>query len=59
MWGSLEVSRASGMGKCQEAWVAGGMGVRVVLTAKELILGCHCALHDLWLDEPSAETICI
>lgn len=35
------------------------LGMGVALTAEELILGCHCALHDLWLDEPSAESICI
>lgn len=50
---------------CQEAWVgeeAGGQergGVGVALTAEELILGSHGALHDLWLDEASTEAVCI
>lgn len=54
-----------GWGSCQEAWVgeeAGGQergGVGVALTAEELILGSHGALHDLWLDEASTEAVCI
>jgi len=36
-----------------------GVGVGVALTAEELILGGHGALHDLWLDEASTEAICI
>ena len=54
-----------GWGLCQEAWVgeeAGGQergGVGVALTAEELILGSHGALHDLWLDEASTEAVCI
>lgn len=31
----------------------------VALTAKELILGRHGALHEFWLDEAGTESICI
>lgn len=38
---------------------SGQVGGRVqrALTAVELILGRHGALHDLWFDEASAESI--
>lgn len=36
-----------------------GAGVGVALTAEELVLGGHGALHDLWLDEASTESVCI
>lgn len=45
-------------------WEEAGGQVRsgrggVALTAEELILGRHGALHDLWLDEASTESICV
>lgn len=59
-WGSLEVP---GWGQCQEACVGGGGWARGLgwgaLTAVELILGRHCALHDLWFNEARTESICV
>lgn len=39
-------------------------GYRVIngqqrLTSGELVLGCYCPLHELWLDEAGAEAVSI
>lgn len=62
---SLGVSGFSGMGAVpgsqggRRRTGKRGLGVEAPLTAEELILGCHRALHDLWLNQARAQPVCI